>query len=874
MQPTYIEVSQLAPSTSFYAAVLQPLGLRYLTSDSLALGPEFAIFGSDHGAVLYLRHVASPAAIQLVSVRISAPSPTAIQVFYNQAVNANPAPGYTVEVSLNHSSIFDLDGNKVQAIFNEQACSPNIIKGQFTIILKPHPATQVGQVLGCDKYTPELPVIETIENGGAPNSAAKTMDIPQKDDSNQTNTEETKNSCGGISAVFGALIGVAAGAAAGAAITYSVMSSNSSEALADEMNERQRVAPAPPRTAVPSAMSTGLVDREYARPLPARSQRIKFEQDEASTLKKSSTRLSTLAHEKDIHGSWSRQIEYDNREQNENQLVRIPRDSNLSVRQPRSKISPPASARRLAILPPASSPSTSASKLIEDSISRRDDETTLSARTRRSSSSLISDKGVTKRSSELPKDVASSSTSKRDHSRWSEQEREFNRKASREDIPSSKSYTEPDYTDRHPVERSSTVAATEVSSNRHSANEGSISKVADFSSNSRYSAEKRSTKAATEVSSKSRHSPEKHYPKAATEVGSKSRHSPEKHYLKAITEVGSKSRHSPEKHSTKSATEISSRSKHSPEKHSGAEISSMSRHSPKKHSPKAATEVGSKNRHSPDKHFMKAATEVNSRSRHSPEKHSPKAATEVGSRSRHSADRVSVAEATEVISRNMHMMEKHPTKECSTTGAIDSRSSHSAHRRSITESTEVSQRSSKSVPNPSGVTEFFDSKSHISVRKSDTPSHQDNNIGEDRRSRVSARDVPLPGSRVGTSEFFDTVSHVSVRKAPSATSRRDFDGIGDLRSYISARDIPLPASCADDGSKVMDRMDRTSQFSARNIPLPASCAGTNYHDGSRSQASARNIPLPGSHVGSSRANWDDDMRSIAPSDSISCIGSK
>ncbi|KFA61331.1 hypothetical protein S40285_05875 [Stachybotrys chlorohalonatus IBT 40285] len=42
----------------------------------------------------------------------------------------------------------------------------------------------------------------------------------------------------------------------------------------------------------------------------------------------------------------------------------------------------------------------------------------------------------------------------------------------------------------------------------------------------------------------------------------------------------------------------------------------------------------------------------------------------------------------------------------------------------------------------------------------------------------------------------------------------------------------------------------------------------------RSRVSARHVPLPGSGVGSSHANWDDDLESVAPDDSISCVGSK
>jgi hypothetical protein len=42
----------------------------------------------------------------------------------------------------------------------------------------------------------------------------------------------------------------------------------------------------------------------------------------------------------------------------------------------------------------------------------------------------------------------------------------------------------------------------------------------------------------------------------------------------------------------------------------------------------------------------------------------------------------------------------------------------------------------------------------------------------------------------------------------------------------------------------------------------------------RSQVSARHVPLPMSGIGSSHAEWDDDLISLAPSDSISCVGSK
>jgi hypothetical protein len=74
-----------------------------------------------------------------------------------------------------------------------------------------------------------------------------------------------------------------------------------------------------------------------------------------------------------------------------------------------------------------------------------------------------------------------------------------------------------------------------------------------------------------------------------------------------------------------------------------------------------------------------------------------------------------------------------------------------------------------------------------------------------------------------------------------------------MRSRASSK-VPTPAlSRHSTTSKMMPSMSRTA-----------------------SHASARMVPLPDSRVGSSHANWDDDHDndSIAPSDSISCIGSR
>lgn len=92
-------------------------------------------------------------------------------------------------------------------------------------------------------------------------------------------------------------------------------------------------------------------------------------------------------------------------------------------------------------------------------------------------------------------------------------------------------------------------------------------------------------------------------------------------------------------------------------------------------------------------------------------------------------------------------------------------------------------------------------------------------------------------------------SYISARNVPLPDSRAP--------TYISARDIPLPDSRA------------PTYISARDVPLPASRPST--------YVSARHVPLPASHAGGRwdvEADDDDDVDSVAPSDSISCVGNR
>ncbi len=608
-------------------------------------------------------------------------------------MEANPASTFTVEDSAAHSTISDLDGNRVQAVYTGLVCRPETITGQFTLILNPQQDLHVCQVLDSNTYTIEPCIAENVNGGASTKDAPKNQgSVEEEMDSTQANAESANTPSGGISTVLGALMGVAAGAAAGAAITYGVMSARTPEVVSKDMDRRQSSLPKKEQASNACAISAGLVDRNQHKPIPLRPHRIKFQEDQSTTLKKPSTRPTASVRESGVLQSRRKNIEYNDREGNGKQLVRISKDVEPSPVKSNSSMSTSApsrnasSTRRLALPPPANSSSETRTKITEDQLSEKEHETFVSAHSRVSSSATPSH--ASKNNSDVTK-AAASSAPKCDHSNDLPNKSDSLQKGSNEKSPGSKRSSEQPSKERVSLKSRSTTQLTELS--------------------------QRSSKAAHDRS-------------------------------------GTNELFDTRSHVSAGKTDLSA-----------------------------------------------------------------------------------------------------------------SRNSSSEDKRS--------RVSAKDIPLPSsrvGTSEFFDTRSHVSAGKTDLSASR-NNSSEDKRSRVSAKDIPLPSSRVGTSEFFDTVSHVSTRKAHSLANHKDTSSAEDSRSHISARNIPLPASCVDCGSRVADR---NSHVSARNIPLPASCVGTNFHDGSRSHISARNVPLPGSHVGSSRANWDDDVRSIAPSDSISCIGSK
>lgn len=110
----------------------------------------------------------------------------------------------------------------------------------------------------------------------------------------------------------------------------------------------------------------------------------------------------------------------------------------------------------------------------------------------------------------------------------------------------------------------------------------------------------------------------------------------------------------------------------------------------------------------------------------------------------------------------------------------------------------------------------------------------------------------------------DRESHVSTRSHRTSGSRRHAPAPHEESDYkLAGRDQPDSHSGR-----------RSSYMVPGDVPLPMSIEGENPYEVPPSYHSARDIPLPLSNVGSSQAEWDDDVISLAPSDSISCVGSR
>ncbi|KAF4453537.1 hypothetical protein F53441_3783 [Fusarium austroafricanum] len=154
---------------------------------------------------------------------------------------------------------------------------------------------------------------------------------------------------------------------------------------------------------------------------------------------------------------------------------------------------------------------------------------------------------------------------------------------------------------------------------------------------------------------------------------------------------------------------------------------------------------------------------------------------------------------------------------------------------------------------------------------------------DDRRSHAGSR-APKTSQSVARSHrppYDDERTYFSARSRPSSRAPRHSSRTEVEADIMEAPEVPevpdAPEIPLDPDVYEAPEIPRSRARSRYNVPRMAT--GPDYpHMGFPSKAqsyiSAKNVSLPMSGVGSSHADWDDDMVSVAPSDSISCVGIK
>jgi hypothetical protein len=243
----FLEVTHLPSSSSFYSAILQPLGLRYLSaepsSESDSVIPIIT-YGttSPPTPVFQLRQVA-PDSIRLSRILLSAPSPAAVAEFHSFALRAHPdlikptADGARSRATETRAKIPDFDGNTMEVAYLPPSDYPSRYGGS-TVRKTQSTKSEASRILDWNYgVATSGPSHVAPASAYSPAAARRPSTQYAKDEPYSTlrrsvtssssvyePTASPRQNSSGLSTgtVVGTLLGVAAGAA-GAALTYSMV---------------------------------------------------------------------------------------------------------------------------------------------------------------------------------------------------------------------------------------------------------------------------------------------------------------------------------------------------------------------------------------------------------------------------------------------------------------------------------------------------------------------------------------------------------------------------------------------------------------------------------------------------------------------------
>ncbi|OTA99508.1 hypothetical protein M426DRAFT_325100 [Hypoxylon sp. CI-4A] len=225
----FVQVRELAPSASYYAAITQPLGLRYISAS-----PSSIVFGDASSGPLFEVKQRTDSEPQPCRLILSAKSIAAVAAFHSAALRANPAledagPN-TNYIHLNQNSnipgesvarVRDFDAN-IMEVVHGSAPDYSASKSQVGSVVSRHSSAQeVSRVLDWNLDVGTTAVASRTSAG----SIAPSTTVFQRSVTTSTveSTPRENPQGSSISSVLGAVFGVAVGAAVGGAMTYSMM---------------------------------------------------------------------------------------------------------------------------------------------------------------------------------------------------------------------------------------------------------------------------------------------------------------------------------------------------------------------------------------------------------------------------------------------------------------------------------------------------------------------------------------------------------------------------------------------------------------------------------------------------------------------------
>ncbi|KAI2464509.1 hypothetical protein F4781DRAFT_69745 [Annulohypoxylon bovei var. microspora] len=273
MQVTpFVQVRDLPPSASFYAAIVQPLGLRYISAS-----PSSIVFGYINSPtpepVFEVKQNTDPSSkpLRRCHLTLSANSPSAISAFHTAALRANPdleVAGANVNYLRLYSSsdpnsescarAADFDGNIMEVVHIPR---PNYAGSHAgSVARRSHSSShEVSRVLdwNLDAGTPTRSVASVAPSSTAVSrsSDGEPYTLMRKSVTTSTVEASPREEPKGFSAsaVVGTILSVAAGVAVGGALTYSMVKGGDRER--ERMAYREQPPPFSRRSTYPDNLS-------------------------------------------------------------------------------------------------------------------------------------------------------------------------------------------------------------------------------------------------------------------------------------------------------------------------------------------------------------------------------------------------------------------------------------------------------------------------------------------------------------------------------------------------------------------------------------------------------------------------------------------